>query len=70
MKEKVHLPNSIETCVDYAKGLWKLSTPPTDPNWGRQSAEEWQKLVATLQGVGELPANTKPEDFYTNDFVP
>ena len=70
MQATVHLPGSIATCVDYSEGLWKLSTPATDPDWGRQSPEEWQKLVATLQRVGELPEDAKAATFYTNDFVP
>jgi NitT/TauT family transport system substrate-binding protein len=70
MKSKVLLPGSTEQCVDYFMGLMELSQGPNDPNWGRQSAEEWSKLVAALQSVGEIPADKNPADFYTNDLVP
>jgi NitT/TauT family transport system substrate-binding protein len=71
IQAKVHLAGSIERCVDYNKGLLALSTPPGDPTWGRQSDEEWKKLVATLKSAGELPGDDKPlAAYYTNDFVP
>jgi NitT/TauT family transport system substrate-binding protein len=70
MKKKVLLTGTTELCIDYFMGLMALSQSPTDPNWGRQTAEEWSKLVAALQGVGEIPPDKKAADFYTNDFVP
>jgi NitT/TauT family transport system substrate-binding protein len=71
IQAKVHLAGTIERCVDYNQGLLALSTPPTDPTWGRQSEEEWKKLVATLKSAGELPGNDKPlAAYYTNDLVP
>lgn len=70
MKSKVLLPGSTEQCVDYYMGLMELSQAPTDPNWGRQTAEEWSKLVNALKSVGEIPADKNPADFYTNDLVP
>lgn len=70
MQSKVHLAGTIERCVDYFNGVLALSTPPTDPDWGRQSTEEWQKLVSTLQGVGEIPPDKTAATFYTNDFAP
>jgi NitT/TauT family transport system substrate-binding protein len=71
MQAKVHLAGTIERCIDYNKGLLALSTPPTDANWGQQSAEEWTKLIATLKSAGELPGDDKPlSTYYTNDFVP
>ena len=41
MQAKVHLAGTVERCIDYNKGVLALSTPPTDPKWGRQSSEEW-----------------------------
>ncbi len=71
MQAKVHLAGTIERCIDYNKGLLALSTPPTDANWGQQSAEEWTKLIAALKSAGELPGDDKPlSTYYTNDFVP
>ncbi|WP_395712541.1 ABC transporter substrate-binding protein [Reyranella sp.] len=71
IQAKVHLAGTLERCVDYNQGLLALSTPPTSPEWGQQSKEEWTKLVATLRAAGELPNDDKPvESFYTNDFVP
>ena len=71
IQAKVHLAGTIERCVDYNQGLLALSTPPTSPEWGQQSKEEWAKLVTTLRAAGELPNDDKPaEAFYTNDFVP
>jgi NitT/TauT family transport system substrate-binding protein len=67
----VHLAGTIERCIDYNKGLLALSTPPADADWGRQSAEEWTKLLATLKAAGELPGDDKPAaTFFTNDYVP
>ncbi len=71
IQAKVHLAGTIERCVDYNKGLLALSTPPTDPTWGHQSAGEWTKLVGALKSAGELQGGDKPLDtYYTNDFVP
>lgn len=70
MQAKVHLAGTIPRCVDYSDGVLALSTAPSDPSWGVSSEEEWAKLVATLEAVGELPAGRKPSDFYTNDYAP
>jgi len=71
IQAKVHLAGTIERCIDYNKGLLALSTPPADADWGRQSAEEWTKLLATLKAAGELPGDEKPAaTFFTNDYVP
>jgi NitT/TauT family transport system substrate-binding protein len=71
MQAKVHLSGTVERCIDYNQGLLALSTPPTDPNWGRQTDEEWKKLIDTLKSTGELPGDDKPlTAYYTNDFVP
>jgi NitT/TauT family transport system substrate-binding protein len=70
IQAKVHLAGTIERCVDYNQGLLALSTPPGDASWGRQSDEEWTKLVATLKSAGELPGDDKPLGaYYTNDFI-
>jgi NitT/TauT family transport system substrate-binding protein len=71
IQAKVHLAGTIERCIDYNKGLLALSTPPTDPDWGKQSTEEWTKLIATLKSAGEMPGDDKPvATFFTNDYVP
>ena len=62
---------SLGIALDNWLSLLALSTPPGDPDWGRQSAEEWTKLLATLKSAGELPGDDKPAaTFFTNDFVP
>jgi NitT/TauT family transport system substrate-binding protein len=71
MQAKVHLSGTVERCVDYNQGLLALSTPPTDPSWGRQTDEEWKKLLDTLKSTGELPGDDRPlSAYYTNEFVP
>lgn len=71
IQAKVHLAGTLERCIDYNQGLLALSTPPGDPGWGRQSTEEWTKLIATLKSAGELPGDDKPvASFFTNDYVP
>ena len=71
IQAKVHLAGTVERCVDYNQGVLALSTPPSAPDWGHQSTEEWTKLVAALKAAGELPAEDKPlGTYYTNDFVP
>lgn len=70
MQSKVLLTGSINQCVDYFTGLMALSQKPSDPNWGRQTAEEWQKLIATLESVNEIQPGKKAADFFTNDYVP
>jgi NitT/TauT family transport system substrate-binding protein len=70
MQAKVHLAGTIERCVDYFNGIVALSTPPTDPNWGRQSSEEWAKLLDTLRSVGELQSDKPQSAYFTNDFLP
>ncbi len=70
MQAKVHLAGTIERCVDYNKGVLALSTPPGDPSWGRQSKEEWTKLLATLKDAGELFGDKPIDTYYTNDLIP
>lgn len=71
IQAKVHLAGTLARCIDYNQGVLALSTPPSSADWGRQSDEEWTKLVTTLQAVGELPPGDKPlSTYFTNDFVP
>ena len=71
IQARVHLAGTVERCIDYNQGLLALSTPPTDPSWGQQSAEEWTKLIATLKAAGELTGDDKPlSAYYTNELVP
>jgi NitT/TauT family transport system substrate-binding protein len=55
--------------VDYSKGIFALSTPPSASDWGMQTEEEWKKLTDTLRSVGELESDKPLSDYYTNDFV-
>jgi NitT/TauT family transport system substrate-binding protein len=70
IQQKVLIPGTVEKCVDYYTGLLKLSQSGTDPKWGWQSEDEWERLLATLDSVGELHGKKSAKDFYTNDFVP
>ncbi len=70
MKSKVLLTGAIEQCVDYFMGLMELSQKPDDPNWGRQTLDEWKALVSTLESVNEIQPGKTAEAFFTNDFVP
>jgi NitT/TauT family transport system substrate-binding protein len=70
MAKEVHLAGDQARCVDYEKGIFALSTSPSSPDWGKQSAEEWQKLTSTLQDVGELDSKKPASDYYTNALVP
>ncbi len=70
MHSQVHLAGSDARCVDYFDSLLALSTSPGDPSWGLQSPTEWQRLVSTLQSVGEITSKRPASDYYTNQFVP
>jgi NitT/TauT family transport system substrate-binding protein len=70
MQAKVHLAGTIERCIDYNKGILALSTSPTDPAWGRQSEEEWTRLLATLKEAGELFGDKPLASYFTNDVAP
>jgi NitT/TauT family transport system substrate-binding protein len=70
MQAKVHLAGTVERCVDYNNGVLALSTPPGDATWGRQSDEEWTRLLATLKDAGELFGDKPLTTYYTNDSVP
>jgi NitT/TauT family transport system substrate-binding protein len=70
IQQKVLIPGTVEACVDYFGGLIKLSQSPKDPKWGWQSDEEWERLLATLDSVGELPGKKAMKDYFTNDFLP
>lgn len=70
IQAKVLIPGSVEQCVDYFGGLLALSQSPKDANWGRQSGEEWEKLVATLKSVDEIKSDKPASEYFTNEFVP
>jgi NitT/TauT family transport system substrate-binding protein len=70
IQQKVLIPGTVEQCADYFSGLLELSQSAKDPNWGHQSTEEWERLLATLDSVGELPGKKPVKDYFTNEFVP
>ncbi|MDI6028502.1 ABC transporter substrate-binding protein [Corticibacterium sp. UT-5YL-CI-8] len=70
MIDKVDLTGSMEGCIDYFSGLVELSTSPESAEWGHQTPEEWQKLIAILREVGEVPAEIPVETYYTTDVQP
>jgi NitT/TauT family transport system substrate-binding protein len=70
IQAKVLVPGSVEQCVDYATGLFALSQSPKDANWGRQTAEQWEKLIAALRSVDEIKSDRPASEYYTNDLVP
>jgi NitT/TauT family transport system substrate-binding protein len=70
IQSKVLVPGSVEQCVDYVTGLFALSQSPNDPNWGRQTSEEWEKLVTTLKGVDEIKSDKPATEYFTNELVP
>lgn len=64
------LPGSHMQCVLYMTGLFDLSTPATDANWGRMTEKEWIDLLATLKSVGQIEKERPVADYYSNDAVP
>ncbi len=70
IQSKKFVTGSLSQCVDYYSGLIALSQSPTDPDWGKQSAEEWEKLVSTLKSVDVIESDKKPSDYYTNALLP
>ncbi len=70
IRSKVQIAGSPAQCADYIQGLLALSTPPTDPSWGRSSPQEWDALISTLKGVGEIQSDMPPSSYYTNDLLP
>lgn len=70
IQAKRFVTGSLEQCVDYSTGLYALSQAPTDPDWGRQSPEEWENLVDTLKDAGFIDSDRKPSEYFTNQFVP
>jgi len=69
-REKLELPHAQDACVDYFKGLIGLSEDPNSPDWGRQTDEQWTKLLTTLSDLGEVKGDITPSKFYTNEFIP
>jgi NitT/TauT family transport system substrate-binding protein len=70
IRSRVQIAGKPEQCVDYISGLNALSTPATDPAWGRSIPAEWDALIGTLRGVGEIQSTRAPETYYTNDLLP
>jgi NitT/TauT family transport system substrate-binding protein len=70
MMDKVDLTGSMEGCIDYFSNLVELSTPPDSPDWGKQSPEEWEKLVSTLKDVGEITSDAPASDYFTTAVEP
>ncbi len=66
----LRVAGSQEQCVDYARGYIALTTPPGNAGWGRSTPEEWQKLVDTLVGVGEIKQAPAVGAIYTNSALP
>ncbi len=66
IRSKVQIAGKPEQCLDYVKGLEALSTSPKDAGWGRSTVAEWDALIGTLKGVGEISTNRAPESFFTN----
>lgn len=70
IQAKKFVTGSLEQCVDYSTGLYALAQDPTDPDWGRQSPEEWENLVGVLKDAGFIENDRKPAEYFTNEFVP
>jgi NitT/TauT family transport system substrate-binding protein len=70
IRSRVQIAGKPAQCVDYITGLLRLSTPPTDPSWGRSTAEEWVRLIATMRDAGEIRTDRAPDTYYTNEFPP
>lgn len=70
IRARVQVAGSQEQCVDYARGYIALATPAGDAGWGRSTPEEWQKLVDTLVGVGEIKQAPAIGAIYTNSALP
>ncbi|MCC7272738.1 MAG: ABC transporter substrate-binding protein [Alphaproteobacteria bacterium] len=70
IRSKVQVAGKLEQCIDYMTGLQRLSQAPTDAAWGRSTPQEWEALIATLRGVGEITSDKPATAYYTNDLVP
>jgi NitT/TauT family transport system substrate-binding protein len=70
IRSKVQVAGSLAQCVDYMTGLQKLSQSPTDANWGRSTDAEWEALISTLRGVGEIQSDKPSAAYFTNELVP
>ncbi len=70
IRSRVQIAGGPAQCLDYVTGLIRLSTPPTDPSWGRSTPEEWEALISTLRGVGEIQGNRASSTYFTNEFLP
>lgn len=70
MMDKVDLTGTMEGCVMYFSNLVELSTPPESADWGKQSAEEWERLVGVLKEVGEITSDTPAANYFTTAVEP
>ena len=70
MRTTYEIVGTNEACVAYFTNLAALSQKPDDPQWGVQSAEQWDALIGALKEVGEVPEDKAAADFWTNDFQP
>jgi NitT/TauT family transport system substrate-binding protein len=70
IRSRVQIAGKPAQCLDYIRGLQALSTPPTDPGWGRSTPEEWEALIGTLRSVGEIQSPRAAGSYYTNDLLP
>jgi NitT/TauT family transport system substrate-binding protein len=70
IRSRVQIAGNPAQCLDYVQGLEALSTPPGDPAWGRSTPAEWEALIGTLRGVGEIKADRAPSSYFTNDLLP
>lgn len=70
MMDKVDMTGTMEGCVMYFSNLVELSTPPDSADWGKQSAEEWDKLVGVLKDIGEITSDRPSTDYYSTAVEP
>jgi NitT/TauT family transport system substrate-binding protein len=69
IRARVQVAGSQTHCVDYITAMLPLTTPPTDPSWGRSTPAEWDALIRTLKAAGEIKTDKPASAFYTNDYL-
>jgi NitT/TauT family transport system substrate-binding protein len=69
LRTRVEVPGTLAQCIDYVSETIPLTTPPTDPTWGRSVPAEWDALIATLKAAGEIKSDLPATAYYTNEFV-
>lgn len=70
LMDKVDYIGSMEGCIEYFSNLVDLSDEPGSENWGRQSAEEWDKLVGLMRDIGEIQSDKPASAYYTTQVEP